>query len=154
MAEKTLNTIVQLRSDETANWSDSSLVLTKGELGLEYQADGTVKIKAGDGEKTFSELAYVGSDVKEGQVYQSEILTSSATQDDMAVIEGMIPEGTELQNGDIAIVKRYITGESGPISYTSYVYDSSLNPTWAATDGNYSANNIFFSEDLMTTTSM
>lgn len=152
MADTTLNTIIQLRNDETSNWTDSEVILTKGEIGLEYQDDGSVKMKAGDGEHKFSELDYIGSDVKQAQVYQSDVLTSTDEQDDITVIETLIPEGTEVQNGDIAIVKRYITGESGAISYTSYVYDTDLG--WAATDGNYSANNVFFKEDLLTTTAM
>ena len=37
-------------------------------MGLEYLADGTVKIKAGDGEHLWSALNYIGSDVKDANV--------------------------------------------------------------------------------------
>ena len=148
MAEKTINTIIQLRNDDSEKWSTSEVVLTKGEIALEYQTDGKVKIKAGDGENKFSELSYIGSDVKAAQVYQSEILSSIDEQDDIDVIEELIPEGVELQNGDIAIIKRYISGTSGPISYTSYVYDKDIEGGWAATDGNYSASNVFLKNKI------
>ena len=148
MADKTINTIIQLRNDDSEKWSSSEVVLTKGEVALEYQNDGTVKMKAGNGENKFSELAYIGSDVKTAQVYQSEILPSTDIQDDIDVIEKLIPEGEKLQNGDIAIIKRYISGTSGPISYTSYVYDKDIDGGWAATDGNYSASNVFLKNKI------
>ena len=73
---------------------------------------------------------------------------SADEQDDIDVIETLIPEGEQLQNGDIAIVKRYISGTSGPISYTSYVYDKDIDGGWAATDGNYSASNVFLKNKI------
>lgn len=155
MAETTLKTIIQLRNDTAEKWATEAgqaTPLKPGEVAVEI-VDGKAKLKIGTSDKsTFGNSEYFGSDVKEAQVYQSEVLTSTGEQDDIAVIESLIPEGTEVQNGDIGIVKRYITGESGAISYTSYVYDSDLG--WAATDGNYSASNVFFKEDLMTTTAM
>ena len=42
MAE--LNTIITLRQGTTAEWNSSTIVLKIGEMGLEYLADGTVKI--------------------------------------------------------------------------------------------------------------
>ena len=50
----------------------------------------------------------------------------------------------------ITIVKRYISGTTGsnPIAYTSYVYN---NGDWQACDGNYSASNVFFKENITVT---
>lgn len=154
MAE--LNTVIRLRHDETANWNSSEKILDKGEFGLEYLEDGTVKIKAGDGEHKFSELNYVGSDVKPAEVYQSEALASTNETDDITVIEGLIPEGTEVQNGDIAIVKRYLTGTTGAITYTSYVYDETVegDVKWIAMDGNYSASNVFLKNKITLTSAL
>lgn len=52
-------------------------------------------------------------------------------------------------NGDTAVVKTSIagTGENEKFSYTAYVYDSSLS-TWKAMDGNYSAENVYFEDDI------
>lgn len=52
-------------------------------------------------------------------------------------------------NGDTAVVKSLIagSGETAKYSYTAYVYDSSLT-AWKAMDGNYSANNVYFENDI------
>lgn len=155
MAE--INTIIQLRNDTAEKWATEAgqaTPLRPGEVAVEI-VDGKAKLKIGTSEdSTFGNSEYFGSDVKEAQVYQSEPLSATDEQDDITVIEGLIPDGTEVQNGDIAIVKRYIAGNSGAISYTSYVYDSSYadetsgNPGWAATDGNYSASNVFLKNKI------
>jgi hypothetical protein len=46
----------------------------------------------------------------------------------------------------MAIVKKLINGTT--YSYTSYVYSRGV---WAAMDGNYSAENVYFDEDLVST---
>lgn len=151
-----LNTIITLRQGTTADWADSTVVLKVGEMGLEYLTDGTVKIKAGDGENLWKDLPYVGSDVKDAEVYQSEILAATDTTDDIDVIEALIPEGVEVQNGDVAIVKRYITGTSGAVTYTSYVYDETVDGDikWIAMDGNYSASNVFLKNKITLTSAL
>lgn len=58
MATKTLNTRISLKTDTTANWAASTLVLLKGEAALEITESGDYKIKFGDGVKTFKELTY------------------------------------------------------------------------------------------------
>lgn len=144
MAEikKELNTVVALRNDTTANWEGSTRQLAPGELALEYREDGTVMIKAGaaGGDKAFKDLEYVGSDVKPAQVFQVE-LAEGAT-DDIAAIEAVVGD-KPLQVGDTAIVKAGIAGDHS--AYTSYVWDGE---TWAATDGNYSARNVYFHNDI------
>ena len=52
-------------------------------------------------------------------------------------------------DGDTLIIRKPIA--NGKYSYTAYVYE---NNTWCAMDGNYNAENVYFSEDLMTTTAM
>lgn len=55
MANTTLNTRVICKVDTAAKWAVSTLVLLKGEIGIE--AD-TRKFKIGDGVKTFAQLEY------------------------------------------------------------------------------------------------
>ena len=150
MAE--LNTIITLRQGTTAQWASSTVVLKQGEMGLEYLTDGTVKIKAGDGTSLWSALPYIGSDVKDANVFQVEL--SADDTDDIAAIEAKVAaEGAEKQNGDVAIVKS--TFADGKISYTSYVYDVELDVEgedsshgWSAMDGNYSATNVFLKNKI------
>lgn len=55
----TLKTRIVLRNDSTSNWlTNESQVLLKGEVGIEFLADGKVKMKVGDGTKTWAELDY------------------------------------------------------------------------------------------------
>lgn len=53
------NTRLVLRHDSTANWKASeNVVLLKGELGLEFLEDDTVRLKIGDGKTSWKELKY------------------------------------------------------------------------------------------------
>jgi hypothetical protein len=151
MAE--LKTIITLRQGTTAEWADSEVVLKTGEMGLEYLSDGNVKIKAGDGEHLWSALPYIGSDVKSANVFQVELTANDI--DDIAAIEAQVAaESAEKQDGDVAIVRATIT--EGKYSYTSYVYDSTLDTEgedtthgWSAMDGNYSAANVFLKDKIV-----
>ena len=148
----TLNTIITLRQGTTAEWASSTVVLKQGEMGLEFLVDGSVKIKAGDGEKLWSALPYIGSDVKDANVFQVEL--GADDTDDIAAIEAQVAaESAEKQNGDVAIVKAEIS--EGKYSYTSYVYDAALDVEgedtthgWSAMDGNYSASNVFLKKGI------
>lgn len=155
MAE--LNTIITLRQGTTAEWADSTVRLREGEMGLEYLADGTVKVKAGilgdDGlGKLWADLPYIGSDVKAANIFQVELAAGEI--DDIAAIEAQVAaEDAEKQDGDVAIVKSLIA--DGKYSYTSYVYEAALDIEgensshgWSAMDGNYSASNVFLKNNI------
>lgn len=155
MAE--LNTIITLRQGTTAEWAVSTVRLREGEMGLEYLADGTVKVKAGilgeDGQgKLWADLPYIGSDVKAANVFQVELAEGDI--DDIAAIEAQVAlENAEKQDGDVAIVKALIA--NGKYSYTSYVYEAALDIEgnascgWSAMDGNYSAANVFLKDKIV-----
>lgn len=135
MAEKTFKTRIALRNDETANWSNQ--VLEKGEVGFEFTPTGKKKMKVGDGVSEWNNLEYFGS--SDTQVF--EIIPQEAETDVEAITRTV---GTvELSTGDIAYVKREIAADK--YSYTGYVYNGT---DWAAMDGNYSAENVYFEEDL------
>ena len=150
MAE--LKTIITLRQGTTAEWATSTVVLKQGEAGLEYLADGSVKIKAGDNEHLWADLPYIGSDVKNANVFQVEL--GEGELDDIAAIEAQVAaESASKQDGDVAIVKALIA--EGKYSYTSYVYDKALDVEgedstfgWSAMDGNYSASNVFLKKGI------
>lgn len=59
----TLNTRIVLKNDSSANWlANSAQVLLKGEVGIEFTAEGKAKLKIGDGVKTWEELEYFGGE--------------------------------------------------------------------------------------------
>lgn len=57
----------------------------------------------------------------------------------------MVGENT-LHAGDMAVVKTLLA--EGKYSHTGYVYNGSA---WAAMDGNYNAENVYFDEDMLFT---
>ena len=142
MATKTLNTKIQLRNGTAAEWTAKDPTLLKGEMGIETD---THKIKVGDGSTQWSKLAYCGADT-------NDILNViNANRDSCTVIELAEGETTAdklraIENpkkGDIAVIIDGIAGEAK--SYTSYVYDGEK---FAAMDGNYRADNVYFDDDI------
>lgn len=135
MAEKILNTRLQVLNDTAAALAaKSSAVPLKGEIV--YEND-TRKMKIGDGVTALGDLKFVGGD--EAQNFNA---TATAEQTDMAAITAAVGS-TEIHKGDTAIVQRVISGDKK--SYTAYVYNGTA---WEAMDGNYSADNVYFDEDI------
>lgn len=66
MANTTLNTILILRNGTAAEWANTSVILMKGEMAVEFQTSqngeisGSPKLKVGDGESAYVDLPYVG----------------------------------------------------------------------------------------------
>ena len=66
MANTILNTILILRNGTAAEWSNTSVILMKGEMAVEFQTSqngeisGQPKLKVGDGESSYADLPYVG----------------------------------------------------------------------------------------------
>lgn len=148
MANTTLRTRIVLRNDSTANWlANDSQVLLKGEVGIEFLESGSPKIKIGDGIKAWSELPYFGGDseLRSAKVFQ--VTAEGDTTDDAAITNAV--GATALQTGDLAIVKRAIAGDK--FQYTGYAYNGN---EWAAMDGNYNAENVYFAKDLITTSAI
>ena len=141
----TLNTRIILRNDSTANWlANDTQVLLKGEVGIEFLTDGTVKMKVGDGTKTWAELPYFGGE--SAHVYEATLETDETKEQAIARVVG---DNTPVV-GDIAIVKVLINGDK--YEYTAYVCKETDEGTaWAAMDGNYNAESVYFDSDLLLT---
>lgn len=141
----TLNTTIILRNDLTANWlANSSVVLKRGEVGIEFLADGKVKMKIGDGEKTWAQLSYFGGESSKYYEAVPEVDENGAVEIHLDAIARVV-NGAALSAGDIAVVKE--TFAPSKTQYTAYVYDGDA-ATWKAMDGNYSADNVYTAEDL------
>ena len=153
MAE--LRTRIILRNDSTANLlTNESVVLLKGEVGIEFLANGQAKMKIGDGVKTWAQLPYFGGE--EAHVYEATVAKGG---DHIAAITAVL-NGVTPNAHDIAIVKEAIISEEElaetvntnaeqKYQYTAYRYNGTA---WAAMDGNYSAENVYFTEDFTFTT--
>ena len=142
MAEKTINTRIQLRNDLAANWNSKNPRLNKGEIGIEID---TRKMKVGDGNTTWNALSYMGADANDILAVINEnrdTCTQIELNQGQTDAEGLATI-TNPKKGDTAIVSKLIVGDKR--SYTAYVYNGE---NWAACDGNYSADNVYFDEDL------
>ena len=142
MAEKTIKTTIQLRNDLAATWTTKNPVRKKGEIGIEID---TRKMKVGDGTTAWNAVSYMGADANDilavinenrDNCTQIELTQGQTDADGLATI-------TSPKKGDTAIVSKLIVGDKR--SYTAYVYNGE---NWAACDGNYSADNVYFDEDL------
>lgn len=149
MAE--LRTRIVLRNDGTANWlANADVVLLKGEVGIEFLENGQAKMKIGDGVKTWAALPYFGGE--EAHVYEATVAKGG---EHIAAITTAL-NGATPNAHDIAIVKEAVISEKDlaetknenaeqKYQYTAYRYNGA---NWAAMDGNYSADNVYFTEDF------
>lgn len=145
MAEtKTLNTRIILRNGTTTDWNASEVIMSIGEVGID-----TIKneIRIGDGIHRWNDLKIAGADQQaiqqlianaEDKCTYLDVTEANETDDALLVTL------TDASQGDVAIVRRPITGDK--FSYTAYVYAE--NKTWKAMDGNYSAKNVYFDSDF------
>lgn len=139
---KTINTRIVQRNDLASEWEKvkDSATLMVGEVGIETDT-GLFKIGRAkeDGELyTWGELEYANE-------MQVRVVTSEADK------------GVGRKLGDMVIVETPLYEGSTQKSRTAYVWqevvDAEGNKTenWAAMDGNYTADNVYFSDDLSTT---
>ena len=148
MSEKTLNVKLLLRNGLSAEWKTSTKILGKGELAW---ASDTGEFKIGDGEHTWKQITRTYQDFES---VQSAINKAVAGLSKTNVTEIDVDRGVAHQThlptgaakGDIAIVREVISGDKK--QYTAYVYTGSV---WAAMDGNYDAENVYFQKDLTIT---
>lgn len=142
MAEKTLTTQIILRNGTTDEWKASTKVLKLGEIGIDTTKN---EIRIGDGTHTWKDLKIAGAD-------QAAIQALIDKAEDKVSV--LLPDGNETDTemlatvinpaqGDMAIVERAVATNAN--SYTAYVYDGKK---WCAMDGNYNAENVYFSDDL------
>lgn len=168
MANNRLTTRIILRNDTTAGWQavqeSADYKLLRGEIGIEFLTNGKVKMKIGDGQHTWKELSYFGGG--EGHVFEKTIAKGEVHIGTPAVGETpatgiyTVIGDTVLDKGDVAIIKEEVVAQSvidaalaetpsrvvaQTYQYTAYVFDGT---NWKAMDGNYSAENVYFDEDL------
>ena len=146
MANNTLNIRIQLRNDTAKNWTNANPVLLKGEMGVETD---TGKTKIGNGTDNWTTLKYSGvdEDTIKGIIDKNRDnftpVEATEEEDDAQALARMI---TNPKKGDMAVVIRTIAGDKK--SYTAYIHNGTA---FAAMDGNYSADNVYFDKDLKLT---
>lgn len=90
MANTNWNTRIILCNDETVNWGSSDKVIMKGEVALEFTENGEIKIKIGDGAKTFNQLKYATMTPNEiNEAIKKAIQTASHSHGNKAILDAM-----------------------------------------------------------------
>lgn len=138
----TINTRIVLRNDTAEVWASTNPVLLEGEMGVETDTGlfkfGKVK-EVVDGATTYynwNDLEYA-NDIPD--VDLSTVTNSVKVESTLAAL------GTGSVVGDMGIVKAPLFNGADEYTYTAYVWNGT---NWAAMDGNYSAANVFISEDI------
>ena len=143
MADRTLNIRIQLRNDTAENWTTKNPLLLKGEMGVEID---TKKIKIGNGTDRWTTLEYSGvdEDTIKGIIDKNrnavEFIVANEGESDTQALARVI---TAPKKGDVGIVEQTKNGIGE--FYTAYIHDGTA---FRAMDGNYSADNVYFDEDL------
>lgn len=164
MATNELTTRILLRTDTSARWEEFNPVLLKGEFGIVLDGEKTAaKIKVGDGKTEWKNLPYTldveslatALSANSTLVGKMESVAEEAVLDGLSQIGGAVYQVAALseitatpKKGDIAIVSEAIAG--GKTQLTAYVYDADAED-WVAMDGNYSASNVYFKDNLVFT---
>ena len=142
MAE--LKTRIILRNDITAGWeavkANDTYKLLKGEIGIEFVESGSPKMKIGDGTSTWEALPYFGGTATE--LFETTLQSDDASKED--AINRVVGDKV-VENGDFAIVKAPIGAGTDKYEYTAFMYSEGA---WKALDGNYDAENVYFSNNL------
>ena len=147
MATKTLSTQIILRNGTTTEWEASTKILKLGEVGIDTTKN---EIRIGDGEHTWKDLKIAGADQAAIQalIDQAEDKVTVVPAGDGTIDEALATIAAPSQ-GDMAIVEQKFgdvaKADGTRTSRTAYVYDGE---NWCAMDGNYNAENVYFSDDL------
>lgn len=154
MATKTLNTRISLKTDTTANWAASTLVLLKGEAALEITESGDYKIKFGDGVKTFKELTYatmtpaeINTLITDGAVQSVSLATGTNNGTVKLTVDGKTTDNIAVKGlGSAAYTNtsNYATAAQGTLATNAVrkVATGSKNGTISVTTGTGAATDV------------
>lgn len=135
MPDKIINTRIQVLNDTAEALAAQGTAVPKaGEIV--YEND-TRKMKIGDGTTSYADLKYFGGD----SAKHFDVVANADEEDVAAILR--VTGDAEIHTGDTAIVKRVIINDK--ITHTAYVYNGT---NWAACDGNYRADNVYFDDDI------
>lgn len=138
MANTTLNTILILRNGTVTEWANTSVILMKGEMAVEFQVNGSgdisgqPKLKVGDGESSYASLPYVGLTESEINTIISNQIGDLRNFSKIKVGTTDITPGTytdtlTLSAGDNVQLTPNASGKSIQISATDTTYENATS---------------------------
>lgn len=150
MSTQTLNVRIPFKNDVTANWAKSTLVLMKGEVGIEYTDNGEQKIKYGDGTNVWADLPYatmtpseISKLISDGAINSVTIATGDANGQVALTVDGVKTNASVKGLGSAAYTEAgsYATSAQGTLATNAVrkVTTGTANGTVAVTTGTGSA---------------
>lgn len=128
MANVTMNVKVVNVVKTTAEWGQVTDVITKGVLCVETTVDNKVKIKVGDGAKTYDALPYASevdlSDYSTTTQMTQAINDAIVALGNLMTVKGVVATKDELPAADNKVGDVYFVGTGGDTgdSYAEYVW--------------------------------
>lgn len=171
-----IKTRIQLRNDQLSNWTGSQKTLLNGEVALARlsgELSDKYEVRIGVGNKTWDQLS--GSNFMipaENVVGLENNLTSLQVKFYQEDSLEKLPIDETVTNGSIGVVLETVTVAETDPEYaklsadgkqlstefrTAYWFDTSLtsetnpNGTWRQMDGNYKADNVYFTDNMKLT---
>ena len=141
-----LKTKIVLRNDTAAAWEEHNPKLLAGETGVEID---TGYFKIGDGEHVWNDLPYANKFESTPVAAHYEVTAADNQTDSEAIAAALLAASATAKLDDVAVVKRLIS--AGKYQHTAYIYNGT---EWAAMDGNYNAENVYFDENITITTAV
>lgn len=149
-----ITTRITLRNDELSAFENSSKNLLKGEMAL-ARSGGNYMVRIGTGDKTWKELSTEGQLIIPAANVEGLTAAIAALSTSYYEATALSDLGGTYVNGDIAVIKKPL-GElsAGKAEYTAYRWsivsgeNGETSGAWKALDGNYSAENVYFADDL------
>lgn len=142
----TLKTKIVLRNDTAKNWELHNPLLLAGETGVEID---TGLFKIGDGNRNWNDLPYANKFESTPTAAHYEVIAAEGQTDAEAIAAALLAASAAAKLDDVAVVKRLINGDK--YQHTAYIFNGT---DWAAMDGNYNAENVYFDENIMITTAV
>lgn len=176
MAIKQLNTRIVLRNDALSAWEASQKALLQGEMALARlsgELSDKFEVRIGTGDKTWNQLSSSNFIIPAANVIGLENELTSLKESFYEVgTYAELPIDANVTQGSIGIVKEVVaiaetapeyaalSSEGKQLSTefrTAYYFDTQLtsetnpNGTWRQMDGNYKAENVYFTDNLKLT---
>lgn len=115
MANNILKTKIQLCGDTAANWTQSSKILLKGEVGIEFPESGEPKVKIGNGTDVWSALPYITLNTTEINQLISALNASKHSHSNKSVLDATTASFTTALKNKLD----NITASADSVAFTS-----------------------------------
>lgn len=133
MADKILNTRIQLKFDTLETWNSSSLVLKEGEAAVAIDTtNGSIIVKYGDGDRTFAQLAKPLYEIADIPGLSDRLGNIADSIGDTNTTYRIVKDGVNFKLQAKEINGDWADSPEGAITLTDYVLKADLERDYAS----------------------